>query len=144
MRFENKFAYEIQLDPGLDGHQYHIPPMLLQPFVENSILHGILHKDEPGMIKIIFRIAGDKLLHCIVEDNGIGRYKAAEINKGRHKGHKSVGLEITRRRVGLMNDPGQTDYKVVITDLHNDSHPSGTRVLIKIPLISENAENHEW
>ncbi len=144
MRFEYKFAYEIQVDPELDGHQYQIPPMLLQPFVENAILHGLLHKDEPGLIKIIFRIAGDKLLHCIVEDNGIGRHKAAEINKGRHKGHKSIGLEITNRRVGLMNDPGQSDYKVVITDLHDNSSPSGTSVLIKLPLISEKLEIDEW
>ena len=144
MRFENKFAYEIQVDPELDGHQYHIPPMLLQPFVENAILHGLLHKDELGMITIIFRIASDTLLHCIVEDNGIGRHKAAEINKGRHKGHKSVGIEITNRRVVLMNDPGQNDYNVIITDLHDNSGPSGTSVLIKIPLISENSQIDEW
>jgi ligand-binding sensor domain-containing protein len=144
MRFENKFAYEIQVDPELDGHQYHIPPMLLQPFVENAILHGLLHKKEQGLIKIIFRIAGNRLLHCIVEDNGIGRQKAAEINKGRYKGHKSVGLDITRRRVGLMNDPGQNDYKVEITDLHDNASPTGTSVLIKIPLISVNAEIEEW
>lgn len=135
MRFENKFSFEIQIEPVIDSHQYQIPPMLLQPFAENAILHGLLHMNESGMLRIHFTVSGKDILKCTIEDNGIGRKKSAEINSGRHKQHKSVGLEITRRRVSLFNLPGQKDYRIEIYDLHdNNQQPSGTKILLFIPL----------
>lgn len=147
MRFEDKFSYDIKIDPILDSHQYQIPPMLLQPFVENAILHGLLHKDKPGMLKVRFEASGENALKCTVEDDGIGRDKSAEINRGRHKNHKSVGLEITRRRVGLLNQPGQKDYNIKITDLYDENNnPGGTKVEVIIPLFSGSLQydGGEW
>ncbi len=137
MRFENKFLYEIEIDEKLDNHHYRIPPMLLQPFVENAILHGLLHKEKQGILKIKFAKSEGNRLQCVVEDNGIGREKSAEINRRRHKQHDSMGLDISIRRVGLLNEPGKNDYNIEITDLYYDNRkPKGTRVTILIPLIS--------
>jgi hypothetical protein len=144
MRFENKFRYAMIISPGFNNHHYQIPPMLLQPFVENSILHGLLHKDEPGVLKIEFRPAGEKMLQCIIEDNGVGRKRSAEINRGRHGNHKSVGLEITRQRVKLLNDPGRNDYRVEITDMQDDNNMiAGTRVMVIVPLFEKGSEVDE-
>lgn len=148
MRFEDKFRFKIAIDPpNLDSHRYQIPPMLLQPFVENAILHGLLHKETPGMLLIRFEPTGKEILGCVVEDDGIGREKSAEINRGRHKSHKSLGLDITKRRIGLLNQPGQQDFNVEISDLHgDDGKPSGTRIFIKIPINEINMEEdyEEW
>lgn len=146
MRFENKFEYKIDVDPSFDNHRQQIPPMLLQPFVENAILHGVMHKDVPGMIKIRFKLSNENSIHCIVEDNGVGRKRSAEINQGRHKSHRSIGLDITSRRLGLMNEAGSNDYGVEIADLYeDDGNPAGTRVEITIPLLTEAAVgSEEW
>lgn len=148
MRFEDKFTFKIEIcPPDLDSHRYQIPPMLLQPYVENAILHGLLHKEIPGMLNIRFEPYGDDILGCSVEDDGIGREKSAEINRGRHKSHKSMGLDITKRRIGLLNQPGQKDFKVEIYDrLDEYGKPSGTRVFLRIPLneINTKEDYEEW
>ena len=147
MRFENKFVFEIEMDGNLNNHHFRIPPMLLQPFVENAILHGLLHKEKQGTLKIKFAISEGSVLQCIVEDNGIGREKSAEINRGRHKQHNSMGLDISRRRVGLLNEPGQEDYRIEITDLYyEDRKPKGTLVTVLIPLVTMKPEedNNYW
>ncbi len=147
MRFENKFVYETEMADNLNNHRCRIPPMLLQPFVENAILHGLLHKEKQGILKIKFAISEGKTLQCVVEDNGIGREKSAEINRLRHKQHNSMGLDISRRRVGLLNEPGKNDYRIEITDLYyKDGKPEGTRVTVLIPLVSGEHEddNSYW
>lgn len=126
---------------------FRIPPMLLQPFVENAILHGLVHKDRPGKLKIGFATKGTDVLQCIIEDDGIGRKQSEEINRGRHKNHKSVGLEISGRRVGLMNRPGQKDFRIEITDLYDrQNRPRGTKIVLFIPLESIDIppEQEEW
>ncbi len=138
MRFEYRFSYRIDCDNSLNSHKYHIPAMLLQPIVENAILHGLLHKSGEGILTIRFQQAEKSILKCIVEDNGIGRKKSAEINRGRPRQHLSLGLDISKRRIDLMNEPGLSNYRIEITDLYDSTNaPSGTRVLLVIPLISD-------
>ncbi len=146
MRFEKKFKFKIEVDPLLNNHRQQIPPMLLQPFVENAILHGIMHKDGTGMITIQFKASSENVLQCIVEDDGVGRKRSAEINRGRHSNHKSIGLDITSRRLVLMNEAGRSDYRIEIKDLHeDDGNPAGTRVEINIPILSEvTADTEDW
>lgn len=133
LRFRDKLEFEIETDPELDIYELDIPPTLIQPFVENSIIHGISHKKNGGLIRIKF-LNHQEGLKCIITDNGIGRKEAAKIMvKGLNK-EKSLGLEITRERLALMNKSGTVNYRVTITDLENEEGEArGTRVEIYLP-----------
>ena len=102
LRFDNKFDYELEIDPAIDLYNIEIPSMLIQPFVENAIIHGLMGKnDTKGKIKIIFQKEGDGI-RCIIEDNGIGREKAEEIKKQRVMHKKSLGIKVTKDRLEMM------------------------------------------
>ena len=135
LRFDNKFDYEIQVAEGIQPDELEIPPMLIQPFVENAIWHGLMHKPEGGKVEInIERQNG--LLYCAIEDNGIGREKAREINaSNKARGKKSMGMEITQTRIQVINEVYNTNTSVVIRDLvDTEGNPCGTRVELNIPL----------
>ena len=104
--------------------------MLLQPYVENAIWHGLMNKKEKGLIKIEIKLE-ENYLCCSIEDNGIGRKKAAEITANRKIAHKSVGMSITKERLDLMNS---TTVNVNIIDVVNSRGVEiGTKVIVKIP-----------
>ncbi len=135
MRFDKKFETEIILPSDYENRKIIIPSMILQPYVENSIKHGFVFKDDGGKIKLEFLISDDNILKCIIEDNGIGRKKSRELNKNK-KGHTSKGTFITNERLSLLNQTQQRKgYKVEIIDLY-DKHnlACGTRVEIFIPI----------
>ncbi len=128
MRLNNKFVYEVHVDESIDKETTLIPPLLLQPFVENSIWHGIAHKDGSGKIKIkIERQNGS--INCIVEDNGIGRNRQSFVQEGEKK--QSYGIKITKARIDILNQIKQADATVELSDL-----PEGMRVEVKLPLIT--------
>ena len=107
--------------------------MLLQPYVENAIIHGLRHKEgEKGMLSISIRSEADKLF-VTIEDNGIGRIKAAEINEMNNKFHRQLGMELTGRRIELLKTITTHKISVKITDLQ-DGVNTGTRVQISLPL----------
>lgn len=129
LRFDDAFDYTIEVDPLIDKYNTEIPTMTIQPYVENAIWHGLLHKPSRGKLLIrIFR-KNDNLA-CIIEDNGIGRKKSKEIaEKSTHKKHRSVGMEITESRLNSIAELHQSAYSVSITDLTNEyGEASGTRV----------------
>ncbi len=136
IRFSKKFEYEIQVAPEIDTTKTKIPSLLIQPFVENAIWHGIMHKAESnGKIWIRIKREGE-MLQCEVEDNGIGRKKAAEIKKSSHRlKHKSAGMSITEKRLQLLNSLKKFKYNYQITDLYKDGQPSGTKINFSIPHI---------
>lgn len=135
MRFSGKFDYEIKVAENLDADYEQIPTMLLQPYVENAILHGLTPGDKKGMLRIEF-FTRDNFIHAIVEDNGIGRKRSAEMNKDSHRTHKSMGMKITNDRLKLMGDVQQTAYQARIIDLMNkDGTSGGTRVEITWPAL---------
>ena len=103
LRFRNKFAYQLEVDPLLNPSSILIPSMLIQPYVENAIWHGILHKESNGKVKVSVQHISDNLLKCLIEDNGIGRRKAKEIQMQRKSQHQSVGMTITQQRLELIN-----------------------------------------
>ncbi|RYY57797.1 MAG: hypothetical protein EOO05_17705, partial [Chitinophagaceae bacterium] len=134
IRFENKFSYDLDVS-GLDPAALEVPPLIIQPFVENAILHGLLPSKKPGLLKI--KVSGqDDSLVCIIEDNGIGRNAAAQLRQGRGYPHKSHGMEITLKRIAFFNKENGRDYQVQFKDLTgDDGSPAGTRVVITLARI---------
>jgi len=133
-RYENKISCEFSIDKCINTDTTKIPPMLLQPFVENAIWHGLMHKETNGSIHIIIKRAGSKLLKISIIDDGIGREKAAEL-KSKSGTHKSFGLEITAHRIDMMNKLNSSDAKMHIIDLKDDSNNAiGTRIDLTIPI----------
>ncbi|MBO0934421.1 tetratricopeptide repeat protein [Fibrella aquatilis] len=127
MRLRDGFTYQILVDDDIDPADTLVPPLLLQPFVENSIWHGLAHKPEQGHILVHICKEGD-MLTCIVEDNGVGRHRTAE-NAAGQPDTKSLGMTITNARIAMLNQRKQANAAVVLSDL-----PAGTRVAVKLPL----------
>lgn len=133
-RFNNRFDYRIDVDGNIDEELLNVPPMLIQPFVENAILHGLMHKAEGGLIVISITDNGDKTLTCQITDNGVGRKAAAEIEKG-EKAHKSVGMQLTRERLQDLNRKTKSELSYTITDLEDaNGNALGTQVTIVMPV----------
>ena len=135
MRFDNKFDYEVKMEKGLDPEVLEIPPMLMQPFVENSIWHGLMQKkDGKGKIDLSLRRSNGNLV-CLIEDNGIGREAAQLIRSKSASKRKSYGMKITSDRLAMLNKLAGADASINIFDLkNNDGSAAGTRVELVIPL----------
>lgn len=133
LRFDKKFQYEISADDSLLNNEILIPPMVIQPYVENAIWHGLLHKEAEGHLRISFSLE-EALLVCVVEDDGIGREKSKEY-QSKTSTRKSLGLKITAERIELLNEHARVKGGVTIEDLKNaNGDAAGTRIIIKIPL----------
>jgi hypothetical protein len=130
LRFKNKFKSEFKVDPALNYEEILIPSLLLQPYIENAIIHGLFHKEgNDGLLRVSFGKMNDKVL-CIVEDNGIGRAMAMEIKKANNL-HKSIGMLVTKERIDLINNDDQVS--VIITDLFDsENQPKGTKVEVLV------------
>jgi ligand-binding sensor domain-containing protein len=132
MRFENQFEYEIRISSAIDATSVQIPSMLIQPYVENAIKHGILPLKGGGRI-IITISRENSFLKCVVEDNGIGRIKAGRPNNSR--GHRPMGTSLTKERLSVLNALNNSKLSEKIIDLMDaDSKACGTRVEIYIPV----------
>ncbi|MCF8404844.1 MAG: tetratricopeptide repeat protein [Bacteroidales bacterium] len=137
LRFDGKFDFEIEVDKKIDPEFTYIPPMLIQPFIENAILHGLSGKKEKGLLKVGFKINGE-LMHCSVEDNGVGRKKAMELKAGSAKPHRSLGMQVTKERLEILNEKTTEEVLFQIIDLEDESgNALGTRVELKVPYEKE-------
>lgn len=131
LRFENRFEYILSIDPEVDIDSIDIPSLLIQPYVENAILHGLMNKKDQGLLTISFRQQTEDELLIVVEDNGIGRQQAALIKSKSAMKQKSYGMLVTSQRLEIINK--NTTVSVVIEDLKNNNGVAiGTRVNIKI------------
>ena len=140
LRLEGKFDYVIDIDKSIHIRQAQIPPMILQPYVENAIWHGLMHKDSKGLLLVQVKDLGNQI-QCIIEDNGVGRERAAEIGKSRIGKKSSVGMQITGNRIEIINRIYGIDTQVHVIDLtDSENNPAGTRVVINIPLIRDEEE----
>ena len=136
LRFKEKFDYYIQLDEEIDLLLYKIPTMLLQPYVENAIGHGLNNKEGKGKLDVRIELKQDYLCFTI-EDNGVGRKEAMRIKQGREKHYPPLGTKITESRMELANAFYGTRMKVQYTDLHDEAgNAAGTRVEIQIPVLT--------
>ena len=136
LRFKGKFDYKITVDDDIDTMLFKIPTMLIQPYVENSISHGMIPGEIKGSLKIDLKLEKDHIT-CTIEDNGIGREAAQKRKIQQGTNHNSLGTRIVSSRLDLVNSLYGTSLKTIYTDLKNDSgEPAGTRVEIHIPIIS--------
>lgn len=128
-RFENKFSLNLFIDPEIEMESILIPSLLIQPYVENAILHGLYNKQEQGELSLSININNDTLIIEITDD-GVGREAAMQLRKYNILSHESMGISITEERLKLINQDMKTCFE--IEDLMNEGKPCGTKVRIKI------------
>ncbi|WP_285649345.1 histidine kinase [Allomuricauda sp. NBRC 101325] len=129
-RFQDKFDYKIRVDEKVDVDAFQIPPMLLQPYIENAIWHGLRYKDEKGFLNIKVNQLTNDMLEITIEDNGIGRKKSAEIKTANQRKQKSKGMGNIKKRIQILNDMYKNRVEVSISDLNVDQ--TGTKVSLKL------------
>lgn len=134
LRFKDAFDYRIIIEEELDTDDIRIPPLLVQPFVENAVWHGLMHKEERGALTISFS-ANEDILTCVVRDNGVGRQHAALLKSKSAERHKSMGMQITAERMALLSGADGMRPFFEIEDLY-DEHgaPAGTRVTLTVKI----------
>jgi hypothetical protein len=129
LRFEDDFNYTIE---NVNAEGIELPSLLIQPFVENALVHGLMHKKGPKSLSIRFEL--NKELKCIVEDNGVGRERAKSIQTRQQGDHKSFAMKAIKERLELLNkQSGETESKYEIIDKYENEEPTGTRIEITIP-----------
>jgi streptogramin lyase len=130
LRFSNKFDFHLILDPQIDIDGIQVPPMILQPFIENSIWHGLMHIKEKGQLTLSILLENE-LIHVIIEDNGVGRDSAGERKKSNPLSHESHGIQITLDRI----HDAFKGARMEIEDLyHANKEAAGTRVHLYLPI----------
>ncbi len=141
LRFEDKLRYSIEVDEDIEDDICGVPTMIVQPYVENALEHGIRSKKNGlGIVKVSYTLYDDDNILCIIQDNGIGRERARlnQESDPARKGHKSLGTKITKERLEILQKSKDKKKKVVkIIDLKDEQTgaPLGTRVEILIPIF---------
>jgi LytS/YehU family sensor histidine kinase len=130
LRFEDKLMFSITVDNSLDAHEITIPTMLVQPYVENAIWHGLRYKDEKGVLEVSVCSKGDNELEICVSDDGIGRKKSAELKTQNQKKQKSKGMGNIKQRVSILNDMHKDKVAIQILDLSKNG--TGTKVIFTL------------
>ena len=130
LRFDNRFEFKIDVDPDIDPEDIYIPPMLIQPFIENAIKHGIKGREDKGLITLSI-LAEDEVLVCIVEDNGVGRELT---QKGKLGDHISLGTQVTIERLEILRQEKNERSSIEIIDLKDEKGIGiGTKIILIIP-----------
>lgn len=136
LRFDESFKWKITTDENLAGEEVFVPSLMVQPFAENAIWHGLLHKEGKKELSIHFSGESEEYLTCTIQDNGIGREKARQIKEANinSKIRQSRGIDIIKERLELLQQKTGKPAKVEIEDLYDTNHQqAGTRVKIIIP-----------
>lgn len=138
LRFDKKFRYCIEVDTSVRIDSVEVPPLIIQPYVENAIWHGLLHKQSAGWLCITLTMPYEGMLQCVIEDDGIGREKARELRSKTATTKKSLGMKLTESRLALLNRHAELNASVEIIDLfggeNGNRHPAGTKVILNIPV----------
>ncbi len=133
LRFGNSFSFSIKVDPGLDPHNYEVPILLVQPVIENAIIHGLMPLKKDRYLKLEFNHDEEEII-CIVEDNGIGRKESSRLKSRNAITHKSHGLNITTQRINNIANKHSSNGALSYIDLFDaEGNPAGTRVSVRIP-----------
>ncbi len=135
LRFRDDFNYEINT-PDRIPNKY-IPPMLIQPFIENALKHGLFHKETDRKLDV--KISISDTLTCVIEDNGIGREASRKINQSRNADHKSYAIGSIKKRLEMMQEKLKTTIGVNYEDLEENGQAVGTRVTIRIPIYDRSS-----
>ena len=135
LRFDKKFDYIIHVDKTVNPDNVEVPPLIIQPYVENAIWHGLLHKETPGCLCISVSMPEENMLECVIEDNGVGRQKAKDLKSKSATTRKSLGMKLTEDRLTLLNRYAELNASIDIIDLSNgNGEATGTKVILKIPV----------
>ena len=129
-RFPEKFTYEIDIPDESELKSFQIPPMLLQPYVENAVWHGLRYKEEKGQLKVAVRKISEDTVNVYIEDDGIGRKRSAELKTKHQSGQKSTGMRNIDQRIKILNSMNKDHIEVKVSDLNKDG--TGTRVVVSI------------
>jgi ligand-binding sensor domain-containing protein/putative methionine-R-sulfoxide reductase with GAF domain len=136
LRFDKKFDYLISISPEVNADSIEVPPLIIQPYVENAIWHGLLHKEVAGRLSIEVSMSSENMLQCIIQDNGIGRAQAKELRSKSATTRKSLGIKLTEDRISLVNKHMTMNASIDILDITlPDGQAGGTKVIIKIPVM---------
>lgn len=131
LRYDHKFDYTIEIDPALDLQNVDVPFLLIQPYVENAIQHGLFHREAGGKLSIRL-IQNEESIQCTIEDNGVGRRQASDLKSTVRNGHPPRGMSLTEQRLALLNNKQSRKTMVHVVDLDDDQN-TGTKVTITIP-----------
>jgi len=131
-RFRDKFEYQFEKNTDVNLYDLEVPPMLIQPFIENAVWHGLRYKEGKGHLKISIDEVGNELL-VKIQDDGIGRRKSKELKTKNQKIYKSTGLENVSKRVALINEIYGKNYTIEVSDFDKSVEETGTLVEIRIP-----------
>ncbi len=144
MRFDESFTFDIEIDQELNLSMFSVPPMIIQPVIENAVWHGLAPLQKDGRLSLIFKKMSETAFMCTVSDNGIGRKKSMEITQKRKK-HKSTGIKNLQERINLINEIGimHIEYKTI--DLFDtEGKPAGTKVEITFSLTKPQKKNNSF
>lgn len=134
LRFQDKFDYEITVDKNLDTEMTFVPNMLIQPHLENAIWHGLRYRETKGLLQLRFGIKNNKI-SVLIDDDGIGLTKSAELKTRNQKVHQSRGLTNTKERISLLNELYKSNIAFSITE--KNSGTTGTLVEITFPILDK-------
>jgi tetratricopeptide (TPR) repeat protein len=129
-RFRDKFEYEIQIDESINAETLEVPPMLIQPYIENAVWHGLRYKETKGKLSLQF-LKVDSHMVVKIRDDGIGRKRSAELKTQNQRKHNSTGIRNIEERLSIINKVYKTNYRVTIADVTSGT---GTLVSIYFPL----------
>lgn len=134
-RFQDKFDYEITVDKSINVEDFVIPPMLLQPYVENAVWHGLRYKEEKGILKIHFQQIDTETVSITIEDNGIGREKSKELKTEHQKKQKSKGMGNIQKRISILNEMYKDKVDVLVEDAQNANQQGNDKgTMVKLTL----------
>jgi LytS/YehU family sensor histidine kinase len=136
----DKFEYKIEIDEKVESEEIQIPSMIIQPFIENSIWHGIANLDEKGLVTVSVNLWNEKSLQIIVEDTGVG-IKNAEKYKTRNNPHLNLGMTITRKRLSLLSQKYAVKTGIEYSELIPGATNPGTKVVIFVPFLYGNTKD---
>ncbi len=134
LRFGESFNYNIDVQKDIDAQFTQLPPLLIQPYVENAIWHGLMQQEIKGYLQIIITQPQEKILQIMIQDNGIGRQKALELKSKSATKHKSFGMQLTKDRIEMVNKIYNIQATVQYEDIYKQELAAGTRVILTIPV----------
>ena len=138
LRFNHKFSFTADIDPELLNGDYKVPHLMIQPYIENAILHGLSQSEgenENLKLSLSATLEGE-YIHYIIEDNGIGRVRSEKYKRHNKPDHKSIGIELSEERINMFNQQYNGEGGVEITDLYDENNKAvGTRVTVKIKAV---------
>lgn len=135
MRYGGRFQFRIDVDERLNPDAVDLPPMLVQPYVENAIWHGLMHREGNEGLLLLEARRDEKALQITIEDNGVGRRRAGELKSRDAVAHKSHGMQVTSERIKIINELYGLNATVAVKDLLDEAGEArGTRVVVRVPI----------